>query len=141
MVRHPDLKEDQMTHPNEDLVRGAAAAFERGDMDALRDQYFAADIRWHLPGRSPLAGDYEGVGQVLESFGRLFELTEGTYRTEVHDALGGDEHAVLLFTGRAEKAGRKLEDHTVLTAHIHDGKLTEVWIHPTDLYAFDEFLA
>ena len=85
-----------MTHPNEDLVRGAAAAFQRGDMDALRDQYFAADIRWHLPGRSPSAGDYEGVGQVLESFGGLFELTEGTYRTEVHDALGGDEHAVLL---------------------------------------------
>ena len=51
-----------MAHPNETLVREAFAAFGRGDMDALRSQYFAEDIRWHIPGRNPLAGDYEGVG-------------------------------------------------------------------------------
>lgn len=130
-----------MAHPNEDLMREGVAAFTRGDMDALREKYFADDIRWHLPGRSPLAGDYEGVAEVLESFGRLFVLTEGTYRVEVHDIIANDEHAVLLYTSRAEKAGRQLEDHTVLTAHIHDGKMAEVWVQPTDLYAFDEFLS
>jgi uncharacterized protein len=130
-----------MTHPNEDTVRGAVGAFERGDLDALRNQYFAEDIRWHLPGRGPLAGDYEGGAQVLESFGRLFELAGGTYRVELHDVLANDEHAVVLYTSRAERAGRQLQDHTVLTAHIHDGKLTEVWIQPTDLYAVDEFFS
>jgi uncharacterized protein len=53
-------------HPNENLVREGVAAFQRGDLDALREKYFAEDIRWHLPGRSPLAGDYERVGQVLD---------------------------------------------------------------------------
>ncbi len=36
-----------MAHPNEVLVREALAAFSQGDMDALRNQYFAEDIRWH----------------------------------------------------------------------------------------------
>jgi ketosteroid isomerase-like protein len=45
-----------MTQPNEDLVRAASAAFGRGDLGALQDQFFAADIVWHIAGtaRSPV---------------------------------------------------------------------------------------
>jgi uncharacterized protein len=57
-----------MAHPNEDLVRETFAASGRGDIDALRDQYFADDMRWHFPGRSPLAGDSEGAAQVVGGF-------------------------------------------------------------------------
>ena len=46
-------------------------------MDARRGQYFAEDIRWHLPRRNLLTGAHEGVAQVLEAFGRVFELSEG----------------------------------------------------------------
>jgi ketosteroid isomerase-like protein len=42
-----------MAHPNETLIRDAFAAFGRGDMDALRNQCFAEDIRWHVPGQEP----------------------------------------------------------------------------------------
>ena len=48
-------------------------------MDALRSQYWAEDIRWHTPGRSLLASDYEGTAQLLEGFGRVFELSGGTF--------------------------------------------------------------
>jgi ketosteroid isomerase-like protein len=34
-----------MAHPNEDLVREGFAAFGRGDLDALRHQYFAECLR------------------------------------------------------------------------------------------------
>ncbi len=130
-----------MAHPNEDLLREGIAAFTRGDLDALREKYFAADIRWHLPGKSPLAGSYEGAAQVIESFGRLFELTAGTYRVEVHDIVADDEYGFVLYTSRAERKGRHLEDRTVLVAHMRDGKQAEVWIHPGDVYALDEFLS
>ena len=60
-----------MAHPNEDLVREGFAAFERGDMDYLQKHFWAEDIRWHTPGRSPLAGDYEGTEQVTQVFARL----------------------------------------------------------------------
>ena len=128
-----------MAHPNEDLVREGFAAFGRGDLDALRDQYFAGDIRWHIPGRSPVSGDYDGVAQVLGLFGRFFELAGGTLRLELHDVLANDEHAVALYTTRAEREGRRLEDNTVSTFHIRDGKVTEAWTQGTDLYASDEF--
>jgi uncharacterized protein len=110
-----------MAHPNEDLVREGFAAFGRGDIDALRDQYFAGDISWHFPGRSPVAGD------------------GGTLALELHDVLANDEHAVALYTTRAEREGRRVEDNAVGTFHIHDGKITEIWVQATDLYAVDEF--
>ena len=128
-----------MAHPNEDLVRGGFEAFGRGDLDALRREYFAEDIRWHIPGRGQLAGDYEGVGQVLELFGRAFELTGGTLRLDLHDVVANDEHAVALYTANGERAGRRLHDHTVGVFHARDGKITQVWLHSDDLYAADEF--
>ncbi len=129
-----------MAHPNEDLVREVYAAGRRGDLDALK-QYFAEDIRWHIPGQSPLAGDYEGFAQVAEGLRRVFELTGGTFRTELHDVVANDEHVVLLFTGRAEREGRQLEENVAVIHHIRDGKVTEVWYQYTDLYAHDEFLS
>ena len=116
-VRLVDPGEDQVAHPNEDLVREAFAAFGRGDLDALRQQYFAEGLRYQVPGRSPVAGDYEDAAQVVEFFGRLFEL----------------------FTVRAERGAKKLADNTVLESHVRDGKMTEAWIYQTDQYAVDEF--
>jgi ketosteroid isomerase-like protein len=126
-----DQKGDQMAHPNENAMREA--------MNAFWQKAWAADIRYHIPGRSPVAGDYEGTAQVLELFTRISDLSGGTFRVELHDAVANDEHSVALFTARAERAGKQLEDNAVLTAHIHDGNVTEVWVQATDLYAFDEF--
>jgi uncharacterized protein len=133
------LREDQLTHPNEDKMRAAYAAFGRGDFDALGSQYLAEDIHYHFPGRSPLARTYEGVAQVRELFGRLFELSGGTVRLEVHDVLANDEHGVGLVTVRAERAGKQYEDQTVQVIHLRDGKTTESWLYPADLNAVDEF--
>lgn len=127
-----------MAHPNEDLVREGYAAFGRGDMDAL-GQFFAEDIRWHFPGRSPFGGDYEGLEQVLGWLGRSFEASGGTINVELRDAIGNDEQVAALTTIRAERAGKKLEDNTVQIFRIRDGKAAEVWSHPADLYATDDF--
>ena len=130
-----------MAHPNEDLVREGFAAFGRGDMDALRKQFFTDDVCWHTPGRGLISGDYEGTEQVLQYFTRIFELTGGTFSLELHDVLANDEHAVARFTVRGERAGRQLTDNEVLTYHFRDGKISEVWSHTTDLYAADEFFS
>jgi uncharacterized protein len=138
---HSDPRRYQMAHPNEDQVREGFAAFGRGDMDALRNQYWTEDIRWHNPGRGPLAGDYEGPEQVIQSFARLFELTGGTVSLELHDVLANDEHAVALFTLRGERAGKQLAGNWAQVFHMRDGKISESWLHPADQYAADEFLS
>jgi ketosteroid isomerase-like protein len=74
-----------VTQPDEDLVRAASAAFSRGDLGTLQDQFFAADIVWHIAGTGPLAGDYHGVAQVIELLAKISELSGGTVRTELRD--------------------------------------------------------
>jgi ketosteroid isomerase-like protein len=128
-----------MAHPNEELVREAYAAFGRGDLDMLQNRFFTDGIRWHFPGRSPFGGDYTGMDEVMTWLGRTFEASGGTIRIDLHDVIGNDDHVVALTTVLAEREGRKLEDHTVQVFHIRDGKATEVWTHPANLYASDEF--
>jgi ketosteroid isomerase-like protein len=129
-----------MTHPNEVLLREAFAAFMRGDLEALQTKYFAEDIRYHVAGRSQIAGDYEGIGDVLGFFGRLFELSGGTLRLELHDVVANDEHGVALFKVLAERDGKQLADDEILIAHpTADGKAAEIWTQSTDVYTSDEF--
>jgi uncharacterized protein len=66
------------------------------------------DSVWHAPGRNPLAGDHRGVDAILGYFARTIELTGGTFRTELHDVVANDEHAVSLFVARASARGRPL---------------------------------
>ena len=128
-----------MAHANEDLLRDGYAAFGRGDINALKSRFFAEDIRWHYPGRSPFGGDYDGVDQVMGWLLRTFEACWGSISIELHDVISNDEHAVALTTVRAQREGRSLQDDTVQVFHITDGKATEVWTYPRDQYASDEF--
>ena len=121
-----------MTQSNEDLVRAASAAFGRGDLCALQDQYFAENIVWHVAGTGPLAGDYQGAAQVMQVLGRIRELASGTVQPELHDVLVSSDHTVALSTIRAERAGKQLQLNLVHVIHAANGKATEVWTHSSD---------
>jgi ketosteroid isomerase-like protein len=132
-------KEEEMAHPNEELFRKGYEAFQRGDLDTIRD-LFADDIVWHVGGRSQLAGDYRGKDEVLGWLGKNVELTGGTFRVDVHDILANDEHGVAITTVSAEREGKKLEDaRGVQVIHIRDGKVSESWLLAEDSYTNDEF--
>src|SRR5215469_15837606 len=121
-----------MTQSNEDLVRAASAAFGRGDLGALQDQYFAENIVWHVAGTGPLAGDYQGAAQVMQVLGRVRELASGTVQPELHDVLVSSDHTVALSTIRAERAGKQLQLNLVHVIHSANGKATEIWTHSSD---------
>lgn len=121
-----------MTQPNEDLVRAASAAFGRGDLSALQDQYFAENIVWHVAGTGPLAGDYEGAAAVMRLLGQISELSGGTVQPALHDVLVSNDHTVALTTIRAERAGKQLQLNLVHVIHAANGKATEIWTHSSD---------
>lgn len=123
---------------NAEVVRRGYAAFQSGDMDTL-SQIFAPDIRWHVNGRSSIAGTFEGTGSVLEMFGRLMALTEGSFRVEVHDLLASDDHVVVLGRGSGDRNGRHLKGNYAHVFHVNAGQVTEVWVVNEDPYAQDEF--
>jgi len=126
-----------VTQPDEDLVRAASAAFGRGDLGALQDQFFAADIVWHIAGTGPLAGDYQGAAQVTELLAKISELSGGTVRTELRDV--SDDRTVVFTAIRAERAGKQLQLNLVHVIHAENGKATEVWTQSSDPAAAAEF--
>lgn len=126
--------------PN-DLVRAASAAFGRGDFSTLQSQFFADDILWHIAGTGPLAGDYEGMAQVLGALGKIAELSGGTVRPELHDVLISDDHTVVLVTMHAERGGKQIQLDLVHVIHAANGKATEIWTHSSDPAAAAQFWA
>lgn len=127
-----------MTHPNEDLLRRGYAAFGTGDMDTVMS-VLADDISWHVGGSSQIAGDYHGHQEVMGFFGKLFELSGGTFRLEVHDVLANDQHGTVLVTAYAERDGKTIAAREVNIWHLADGQATEFWAFVEDQAELDEF--
>lgn len=130
-----------MTQPNEDLVRAASAAFGRRDLSTLQNQYFAENIIWHVAGTGPLAGDHQGIAQVMAVLSKISELSAGTVQPELHDVLVSSDHTVALTTISAERSGKQLQLNLVHVIHSENGKATEVWTHSSDPAAAAEFWA
>ncbi len=128
-------------HPNVELWRKASDAFSRGDMDAVRG-FWSDDVVYHFSGSSVLAGDHKGKDGVLAFFGKVAELTAGTFRiVGVHAVLANDDHVVALLHLTASRQGRELSWNDVNVYHVDDGRITEAWIHSTDQRAVDELLS
>ena len=128
-----------MTQSGEDRVRQANAAFGSGDLGALQSQFLAEDVVWHVPGRGPLAGDYQGIAEVMGLFGKISELSGGTARFTLHDVLANGDHMISLATITAERAGKQYQDKLVHVMQVRDGKATEVWTYAADPFAAEEF--
>jgi ketosteroid isomerase-like protein len=129
-----------MAHPNEEAVRRGYAAFAAGDLESLRT-LFAPDIKWHVPGRNPLSGTYQGIDQVFQFFGRLAQLTEGTFHIDLHDVLANDEHVVALIHAHAQRPGKTLDGNEAHVFNMKGGQVTEFWSLDEDQYAGDEFFS
>jgi Ketosteroid isomerase-related protein len=125
-------------HPNVDLLRRGYTAFATGDMPTL-DALFADTVVWHVSGRSQMSGDHKGKEQVFGAFGRLAELSGGTFTLDVHTLLADDEHGVALTRARGVREGRNLDVRDIDTFHIRDGRVVEIWSTSLDPYENDEF--
>lgn len=111
-------------HPNLHLMRRTLDAFRAGDLPTLAE-VFAKDVVWRVPGRSVLAKDYAGQEEVFGLFGRLMELTGGTFRVESIDMLANDVGGVFVDRVTAERDGRKLDVRLLLRVVIRDGRIVE----------------
>src|SRR5437867_2314955 len=117
-----------MAHPNEARFREGYELFGKGDMDTLRKDYFTEDTIWHTAGNNALTGDAVGIDAVMENFMKTFQMTGGSFRTEVHDCLANDEHGVVIGNASAERDGQRYEWKFTHVVHFKDGKVSESWI-------------
>ncbi len=119
------------------LARGFAA-FAAGDLAAL-ETVFAPDATWTIRGRSPLAGTYVGLAEIVAMLRRTAELTGGTYRTEPSWLLADDERAVAVYRARGSRNGRELDLEQSLLCRVEEGRIAAVLALPLDQAVFDAF--
>jgi len=126
-------------HPNATVVRRLYAAFAQGDMETVRG-CFAEDAVWHMPGRSPLAGDHVGWDEIgHDFFAKLRKLSGGTFKSDLTDVVVNDQHAVALQHATATRGTKSLDITACQLMRIRDGRILEVQGYYSDQYALDEF--
>jgi len=124
--------------PNLDALRKVYDALATGDFGTLM-ALLADDVAAHVPGRSPVAGDYVGKEAVGGYVGTLAELSGGTLRFEPHSVVATGGHGVGLVRDLAERGDKVLAMNNVHVWHVADGTPDEIWIYPGDVYAWDDF--
>ena len=127
-------------HPNLEVMSGTRASLPAkislsGEGDGL-------GIWWADPGAPPprfsrvmlygacqgrvlLAKDYRGQAEVFGFFGRLMELSGGTFALESLDILANDSGGVFVDRATAARNGRKLDVRLLLQVIIKDGQIVE----------------
>jgi uncharacterized protein len=125
---------------NAERIRGGYDAFNKADMAALTD-LFAENAVWHSPGRGAVAGDYKGRDATFAYFGHLAELTDGTFRANLHSLVAEGDTVVARQTQTATRGDRQLEVNECAAFEMRDGRIIEGWEYRYDLYAWDEFFS
>jgi ketosteroid isomerase-like protein len=113
-----------MSLSNAAVIRKAYADFAKGDLSAVLE-VFDASITWHVPGHSPLSGDYQGHNEVVGFFQHSLELSGGVFGIEVHQVLAQDDLVVALVTVKAQRNGRSAAFPEVHVWRLVNGKVTE----------------
>ena len=127
-----------MPENNAQLVQQAYDAFARGDVPAVL-QFLADDITWHVPGRSPLSGDYKGHSEVVGFFTTSMTLSGGTLRVGVDEIVASGERVIALTTVSAERGGRSWSSPEVHVWRVVNGRAADFREYQGDQQTEDEF--
>jgi uncharacterized protein len=129
-----------MTQQNTDVIRQWARAISQKDMDAAAN-LLTDDAKFHIGGRNPVSGDYEGKDQIVNRFLPALDKTYERIDVDLHDLVASDDHVVAIFNRTVHRGGRSMEQRAVGVYHVRDGKLAEGWIVEADQYGVDEFMS
>ena len=124
-----------------ELVRRGYEAFNTGDVETLAS-LFSQDVIQHVPGTSQLAGDYKGIDAVLGYYGKLGQLTDGTFEADLIDVhADGAGHVMALHQITATRGGvTRVSRGSILFSFIGN-KITDLLELHADLAGDDAFLA
>ncbi len=112
-------------HPNVTLVRRGFAAFGEGDMATL-SEIITPDAEQHAPGDSLISGDYKGRDAIFEFYGKLAELSEGTFRVDLEHVFVRGDQAIAEYHQTGTRNGRSLDVRHALVFQILDNKVVDL---------------
>lgn len=124
--------------PGVSIVRGSYEAFEKKDLDQLRD-LLADDVVYHVPGRGPLAGTYRGKEEVAGYLAKV--AGAGTLELQPTLYLAGEGYVSVVLDIAGERGERRLDERGMQLFRLTDGKISERWSYPPESYSGDEYFA
>jgi uncharacterized protein len=128
-----------MSHPNEQIIRQLFEAYRTDDYETLR-QVLSKDVVYHIPGRNPFSGNYEGQEALFELWKNQKQRMGGKpYNIELIDMLVSDQHVVALTRIKAQSEEKAVSWTGANVYAIRNGKIAEAWFMLDDLYAYDSF--
>jgi len=124
---------------NAEVVRRGYDAFNRADIATLAE-IMDENASWHTPGRSPIAGHYQGRDAVFAQFGRYGGDTDGTFKAELKQVFTSPDGRVIgLHHNSAERNGKQLDTDCCIVFEVEDGRMVSGREHFYDLDNWDEF--
>jgi ketosteroid isomerase-like protein len=127
-----------MGESNAAIMRKGYEDFASGNLTAVFAM-FDTGITWHIPGHSPISGDYTGHDQIGGFFQRLMELSQGTLRIDVQNVLADDDLVVVLVTVNAQRNGVSDSFPEVHVWRMKNGKAVEFREYQGDEQREDRF--
>ena len=114
------------------LLRLGHARFAQAKLEHLR-KGLDENIEWYTPGNHPLSGKIVGIEGVLDWLRASAEVTDGTFRADIHRIVADDEWAAVISTYRGERKGMVLEMPGVQTFRMDPATqmITEarIWVY------------
>jgi ketosteroid isomerase-like protein len=126
-----------------DRLHATLGAYYAGaaDQAAVRE-LFTPDVAWHVPGHNAIAGDYQGVDEVLTYFARRRDHAAGTFEMHPRDTLiGSTEFVGVLTEGTATIGGGRHRWSTVGIYRLAGDQIAECWLLPLNSGEFDRVWA
>jgi acyl-CoA thioesterase FadM/ketosteroid isomerase-like protein len=105
------------------------------------EQMLDEDVVWHVPGTSPIAGDYRGREAVAGYFRRRRALAGGAIHVTKEGQAHHEEALVQLADGHARLGREDVVWRTAGVYRVGGGKVAEAWLVPLDQEHFDRVWA
>jgi hypothetical protein len=124
-------------HPNVAVIQRYYEAYGAGQLDVIRNEIFAPNITWTIPGHHPLSGIKRGVDEVFAFFQ---QLAKAKFRAEVLFLGGNDSYVVDVHRGWSNlEQGENIDQLWALLFRVENGRIVEATNFLTDQHAADAF--
>jgi uncharacterized protein len=121
-----------------ELHRRQREMYAGGPVDPVVE-LLGADIVWHVPGGSPIAGDHRGTAEVVDYFERRRRLADATMQMHPRKAIFEGDAVAQFVEGTAVLGGENVSWQTIGVYRLdaEHRRIQEVWLVPLDADLFD----
>jgi ketosteroid isomerase-like protein len=107
-------------------------------METLGSLY-TDDVVQTMPGTNLLAGEYTGRDNVIGLYGKIFELSGGTFSVELTSVKTEGDKVVSVHHSKAERGGKTLSDDESIAFSFVGDKISRLDVTAGDQAAVDDF--